>query len=136
MKKLNYFLSLCFFFSILLPVSAQIQEKVNAEEGVSTPKVTVYYFHYSRRCATCNAVEDVSRSLVIDNYGKNVDFEACNLDEDEGASIGEELGVSGQTLLVVGLEKQFDVTSEAFLNARNKPEKLKALLSEKIDHLL
>ena len=135
MKKMNYFLSLCFLFATLLPVSAQIQEKVDEEE-ISTPKVTVYYFHYSRRCATCNAVEDVSRSLVIEKYGNNVDFEACNLDEEEGASVGEELGVSGQTLLVVGNEKQFDVTSEAFLHARNKPEKLKAILSEKIDDLL
>lgn len=132
---MNYFLSLCFLFSTLLPVSAQIQEKAAAEE-LSSPKVTVYYFHYSRRCATCNAVEDVSRSLVIEKYGKNVDFEACNLDEDEGASMGEELGVSGQTLLVVGKEKQVDITSEAFLHARNKPEKLKAILSEKIDDLL
>ena len=70
---MNYFLSLCFLFTTLLPVSAQILEKVDAEE-VSTPKVTVYYFHYSRRCATCNAVEDVARSLVIEKYGKNADF--------------------------------------------------------------
>ena len=116
---------------------------VFGQQNESEPKQTqidqsvmVYYFHYTRRCATCNAVEDVSRNLVMQEYDSKVDFESCNLDEDTGKNIGEEVGVSGQSLIIVSGDKQIDLTSEAFLFARSNPEKLQKLLQKEIDELL
>ena len=47
-----------------------------------------------------------------------------------------ELGVSGQTLLIVSGETRINITNEGFMNARSNPEKLKQIMKEKIDPLL
>ena len=111
------------------------------EEGESTivsqsDKVEVYYFHFSRRCATCNAVESVSKEAVTEYYGDKVNFVGVNLDEEAGEALGKALEVSGQTLLIVDGETKIDITSEGFMNARSNPDTLKAVIKEKIDPLL
>ncbi|MCF8233698.1 MAG: nitrophenyl compound nitroreductase subunit ArsF family protein [Bacteroidales bacterium] len=98
--------------------------------------VQVYYFHNERRCATCKAVESESKEAVEELYGDKVTFYAYNLEETEGEQKAEELGVSGQTLLIVGGDTRVDLTNEAFMNARNNPEKLKQILKEKIDPMI
>jgi hypothetical protein len=135
MKLLFKVLALFLLTGVFSNLQGQ-NEDSKVKESQVEPKVMVYYFHYTRRCATCNAVEDVARKTVVDNYGKNVDFESCNLDEETGISIGEELGVNAQTLLVVSGEDKIDLTNQAFLHARSHPEKLVELLTKEIDHFL
>ena len=114
--------------------SAQV--KKDTKSTSVSKKVEVYYFHYTRRCATCNAVESVSKEAVAELYGGKVTFTGYNLDEDAGERKGKELDVSGQTLLIVAGETKINITNEGFMNARSNPEKLKAIIKEKIDPLL
>ncbi len=103
------------------------------EETVSSPasgEVTVYYFHFSRRCATCMAVEEVTEKSLKELYPTklgdgSVVFLSVNLDEPSNKPLADQLKVSGQTLLIVKGEKQVDITNQAFMYARTKPEKLK-----------
>ncbi|PKP11623.1 MAG: hypothetical protein CVU09_01980 [Bacteroidetes bacterium HGW-Bacteroidetes-4] len=104
--------------------------------NISARGVNVYYFHYSRRCLTCNAVETVSKSALSELFNNKVNFTSYNLDEADGESKGKELEISGQTLLVVSGETRINLTNEGFMHARNNPEKLKAILKEKIEPLL
>ena len=99
-------------------------------------KVEVFYFHFTRRCITCQNVENVSKEAVAELYGDKVNFTGYNLDEPEGEKKGEELGIYGQTLLIVGGDAKIDITSEGFMNARNNSDKLKQIIKEKIDPLL
>lgn len=99
-------------------------------------KVNVYYFHFTRRCATCNAVESVTKEAIAEYYGTQVSFIDLNLDKKPGKQKGKELSVSGQTLLIVSGDTQINITSDGFMNARSKPEKLKQIIKEKIDPLL
>jgi len=126
------------FLAIAMSFSCSVQtEKKNETVNVSkADKVEVYYFHYTRRCATCNAVESVSKEAVAEFYGDKVEFAGYNLDEEAGETKGRELGVSGQTLLIVAGNTKINVTNEGFLNARSNPDKLKAIIKEKIDPLL
>jgi len=123
---------------ILLSVSCSSgNSKSNTTESVAkADKVEVYYFHFNRRCATCNAVEELTKQAIADNYAEKVSFESCNLDEASGKEVGKKLGVSGQTLMIVSGDAKINLTSEAFMNARSNPDKLKALIKEKIDPLL
>ncbi|MBS2100187.1 nitrophenyl compound nitroreductase subunit ArsF family protein [Carboxylicivirga linearis] len=123
---------------LLLSVSCSSgSSKGNTTESVAKAgQVEVYYFHFNRRCATCNAVEEVTKQAIADNYAEKVSFESCNLDEEAGKAVGKDLGVSGQTLLIVAGDAKINLTSEAFMNARSNPDKLKALIKEKIDPLL
>ena len=63
---------------------------------------------------TCQAVEDVSREAVAKVYGDEVSFTGYNLEDDEGKQKGQELGVYGQTLLIVSGEKKINITSLTF----------------------
>ncbi|MGM0505502.1 MAG: nitrophenyl compound nitroreductase subunit ArsF family protein, partial [Bacteroidota bacterium] len=95
----------------------------------------VFYFHYTRRCATCNAVEDVAKEAIEEFYGDDVLFVSYNLDEADGKEKAEETGISGQTLIIVSGENKMNITNEGFMNARTNPEKLKQIIKEKIDSL-
>ena len=105
-------------------------------ETVKESTVTVYYFHYTRRCATCNAVESVTQNALKELYGPKVSFTSVNLDESAGEKTGKALKVSGQTLLIATSQKQINITSEGFMYARTKPEKLKEVIKTKVDSLL
>ena len=126
------------FLAIGMNISCSAQtNKDNKENSVSkADKVKVYYFHYTRRCATCNAVESVSKEAIAELYGDKVTFDDFNLDEKEGETKGKELEVSGQTLLIVAGDTKINITNEGFMNARSNPDKLKAVIKEKIDPLL
>ena len=128
------------FFALLalsMNISCSAQTNKKEETIVSSAnEVAVYYFHYTRRCATCNAVESVSKEAVAELYGDKVSFAGYNLEDEAGKTKGDELNVSGQTLLIVSGDTKINITNEGFLNARNNPDKLKAIIKEKIDPLL
>ncbi|NJK87054.1 MAG: hypothetical protein HC906_14855 [Bacteroidales bacterium] len=136
MKTINVFLIV--FLAIVMNIScvAQSNNDEKSTNVLKADKIEVLYFHFSRRCATCNAVESVSKEAVAELYGNKVTFACFNLDEEIGQSKGKELEVSGQTLLIVAGDTKINITNEGFLNARNNPEKLKAIIKEKIDPLL
>jgi hypothetical protein len=112
-------------------------KKASAEKQITENNgVQVYYFHYTRRCTTCNNVEIVTKQALVEYYGVKVPFTSVNLDEAASESLAKKLTIEGQTLLIVSGEKKFDLTNDAFLNVNGKPEKLKALLKQTIDPIL
>ena len=124
---------------VFMNVSCSLKPDSKEQENkvlVKSDKVELYYFHYTRRCATCNEVERISKEALNEYYGDKVNFMDYNLDETDGEAKGKSLNVSGQTLMIVAGEKHINITTEAFMNARSNPGKLKALIKEKIDQLL
>lgn len=136
MKTIKLIILAIIAFSFNTVVLAQDSNDKSEKTVVSESKVEVFYFHYTRRCATCNAVESVSKSALKELYGDKVFFSDYNLDEDNGEAKGKELEVAGQTLLIVSGDKKINITNEGFMNARSNPDKLKAIIKEKIDPLL
>jgi len=116
-------------------------KKDQSAKKVAVQKVEVYYFHFTRRCMTCIAVEAESKKAVETLYptqtkaGK-ITFEGINLDDESSKAIAEKLNVGGQSLLIVGGGKKIDLTSQAFMYARSNPEKLKAEMKAAIDSLI
>ncbi len=136
MKALSIIFFAFFTLGLSTPLSAQTSTQETKKDTLQNTPVEVFYFHYTRRCATCNAVEEVSKNALSDMYGEKVAFTSYNLDDKAGKTKGKKLKVSGQTLLIVSGNKQVNLTNDAFIHARNHPEKLKALLKENIDALL
>jgi len=136
MKSLNIILSLIFFVVLNISCNAQPEKKATKSDLAVSESVEVFYFHNTRRCVTCQAVETESKDLVEKLYQDKVSFLAYNLEAQDGKAKAGELGVSGQTLLIVSGETRINVTNEGFLNARSNPEKFKEILKEKIDPLL
>ena len=117
----------------LTGVSNQLFAQSNTSDKA---KITVYYFHATHRCPTCEAVESVSKETVATYPENEVKFISLNREEKENSELVEKYKISGQTLLVVKGDKTEDLTTKAFMFARSKPEKLKKLLSETIDKML
>lgn len=103
--------------------------------------VEVYYFHYSRRCATCQAVETESQKVIASLYANEVKegkvkFIGVNLDEKSSEVLAKKYKVEGQSLLVIGDNKKINLTDKAFMYARTKPDVLKTELKKAVNQLL
>lgn len=139
MKKV-IFLSFALFMLIgSFIANAQNAKKQEAKKA-TTPKVEVYYFHFSQRCATCHAVEDNSKLAVTSLYPEKVktgeySFKGVNLDESSSKAIAQKLGIEGQSLMVVSNGKKVDITSKAFMYAHD-PIKIKAEIKTAVEKVL
>ena len=136
MRTLKLIILAAIAFGMNISCSAQSEKVEKTANITNTNNIEVYYFHYTRRCATCNAVENVSKEAITELYGNKVTFTSFNLDEAKGKNKGKELEVSGQTLLIVAGDTKINITNEGFMNARNNPEKLKEIIKEKIDGMM
>jgi hypothetical protein len=136
MKTFKALIFAVMVIGINVSCSANTQKADKTTQVSQSEKVEVYYFHFTRRCATCNAVEDVTQKALSELYGNEVSFSEYNLDKESGKSKGKELDVSGQTLIIVAGDTKINITNEGFMNARSNPEKLKGIIKEKIDPLL
>lgn len=145
MKRLISTLNLILFVGIV-SVSAQCCSSALADNSASTKvanvatqkssEVKAYYFHGNVRCVTCEAVEKVSKEAIAEYYGDKVAFESINRDEEKNKTLVKKYKVSGTALIIDNGEKTVNLTNDAFLNARTKPEKLKSKLKTTIDSMM
>ena len=104
-----------------------------ATSPIDASKVSVVYFHATRRCATCEAVEKVTKETLAKHYKGEVQFHSINREEEK--ELAEKYNVDWQTLMVMKGDKVVNLTNEAFLNARSKPDKLEALIKSTIESM-
>ena len=103
--------------------------------------VEVFYFHLTRRCVTCQAVENVSRDAVSEIYADEIKqgkviFRALNIEDKATEPEAERAKATGQCLLIISGETRIDLTSEGFMYAKTNPDRLKEELKKAIDPLL
>lgn len=142
MKKL---ISLSVLFFIMIAFTGnKSMAGTTTEPFVFSPddeKVEVYYFHFSRRCATCNAVENEAMKALEEFFPEKMEngditFISVNIEEEGNEELAEDLGVSGQALLFVRGDKKIDLTNDAFMNARTKTEKYHKQVKKTVDSLM
>lgn len=133
------------FFLLILAVSVSACKAQTSQDQNSsltdTDELQVYYFHFTKRCATCNAVENEARMALEMFYADqlkegNIVFISLNLEEDDGKKMADQLKVSGQALLLVKGDQMVNLTNEGFMNARTAPDKYHEILISNIDKLL
>jgi hypothetical protein len=107
--------------------------KTASLQNNNVSKIEAYYFHFTRRCATCQAVEDVSVETLKELYGDKVSFKSINLDEKANTELAKKLGVAGQSLLFVKGDKKVDITNDGFLYARTDPAKFKEKIKSTVE---
>jgi predicted DNA binding protein len=110
-----------------------------------TQKLDVIYFHATRRCPTCMAIEENTRK-TLDTYFSNqlkngtIKLTVINVDEDKNKVIAEKYEATGSALFLTktnnGKENKNDMTDFAFSCARNNPDKFISGLKDKINELL
>lgn len=110
-------------------------------DGLAGDKIEVIYFHFSRRCVTCLAVESKTREALIALYPEEfsagkLTFASVNLEEDKNRDIIDRVKATSQALLVISGDEKKDLTAEAFLYANNDFDKLKETIKKVVDPLI
>jgi hypothetical protein len=114
---------------------ALAENVAEVENNNEMQDIKAYYFHFTRRCATCKAVEKVSADALKELYGESIVLKSVNLDDEANNELAEKIGVDGQSLLFVKGDKKIDITNDGFMYARTKPEKLKEKIEETVNSL-
>ena len=108
-------------------------------------KLDVIYFHATRRCATCMAIENNTlkalETFFPDQLKKGtVKMSVINVDDDKNKAIAEKYEAAGSALYITktvgGKESKTDMTDFAFSYARTNPEKFMNGLRDKINTLM
>jgi len=141
MKKifvLFIFISISFLLSSCEGGSEKNDNISNEPVVYGEAKAEVYYFHGDRRCPTCNAIEELAKSFVSENYKDNpeVKFFAINFDKKENKTIAEKFGPQWSSLFIASGDKKIDLTLEAFQYVKADPEYLKGEIKDIIDGFL
>ena len=139
MKQIFIFIAVVALGVLIDSCQAQTKESDKQQE-LTAEGIDVYYFHFTRRCVTCKAIESESLEAIKMNYpdqfsSGEIKFHAYNLDEQESKPVAQKLNVSGQALLVVKGEKITDLTNQGFMYARSNPAKLHAEIEKAIGTL-
>lgn len=140
MKRIVFFSLMLSFLMSSMSCESQNKKAPKATTTVSN-KIEVYYFHYTRRCITCNAVEDVTKKTLAELYPEQqkkhtIVFASVNLDDATSKAVAEKCQAEGQGLILLANGKRIDLTDKGFMYAKSKPEKLKEELKKAIDNLL
>lgn len=113
----------------------ETKNEISVEDGITR----VYYFHTTRRCPTCLAIEKVTEEVLKEdvyaetNTKGNIRYESLNADDSANKELVNELQISGSSLLVLKGGTKTDLTSKAFMYALKQPNKLKAVLREALN---
>ncbi len=127
-----------FFLISLLAVLLSFTE-LPAQKAENDNNIEVYYFHYTHRCATCQAVEAVTEKSLKELYPEKmkngeITFLSVNIEVESNQSLVDRFKVGGQTLIFTKNDKiEKDLTNKAFMYARDQPEKLKAAIKKTVE---
>lgn len=140
MKRIVFFSLMLTFLMSSMSFEAQNKKTTKAATSVGN-KIEVFYFHYTRRCITCNAVETVTKEAIAEMYPAQfkkgqITFKSVNLDEKESETIAKKCQAEGQALLFMTNGKRIDLTDKGFMYAKNSPDKLKTEVKKTVDSLL
>lgn len=120
---------------LLLACSFIALSAMGNEKDDVVSEVKAYYFHNTRRCVTCKAVEDVAYNALKELSAGKILLKSVNLDDKTNKDLINKIGAKGQALLIVKGEKKIDLTVDGFLYARTDPDKLVQKIREALDSL-
>ena len=137
MKHILLILALTFAFTACGHKNKAAEGTTVAQQEINIDKnqTTVIYFHSNHRCATCMAVENVTKEALKENYKGAIPFFSVDMTLEENKALMKTYSIGVQSLIVVKNDTKIDLTSEAFMYARSKPEKVKGSLKTSIDSL-
>jgi thioredoxin-related protein len=137
MKNILLILALTFAFTACGNKNKTADKDTETQQEISIDKsqTTVIYFHSNHRCATCLAVENITKEALKENYKEAIPFFSIDMTLEENKALMKTYSIGVQTLIVVKKDTRIDLTSEAFMYARSKPEKVKGSLKASIDSL-
>lgn len=106
-----------------------------SQKATDVKATQVVYFHNERRCATCMAVEEVTKDVIAQLDSTTISFNSYELGDSATTMMVKDLKIAGQTLLIISKDTIIDLTNSAFMNARVNPDQFKADLKSALDNI-
>ena len=122
-----------------------IANKTTSLKPVEKPKILIYNFHVTNRCASCIAIEEAT-TKTLNTYFTNevkqgqIKRQILNVDDEANAKIAEKYQAFGSAIFTTrvfkGKEITTDFTGDGFKYAKNKEDKYIEILKNKITEYL
>ena len=126
--------------------SCSTNSNVDTDSDVQTDDVVeVLYFHGKQRCITCNAIENLAKEVVLNDFAQQVKdgtvvMKIIDISTKDGEKIADKYEVSWSSLFINkwndGIESKNNMTEFGFSYAKNSPDVFKDGVKKKIDELL
>lgn len=132
MKTIKSVLSALIIMLFVFAGTAETEKSLKVE----TEKTKVYYFHNTRRCPTCMAIEKETKKVLKEQPFADAKekgdlvFKSYNAENAVNKKLVKELGVTGSALIVVKGNEKVDLTSKGFMYGLKQPEKLRQALRD------
>jgi hypothetical protein len=126
--KYSKIISLVILSVMLFSCTGNAQNNEQKTETV-TNKIEVIDFHSTRRCMTCNAIEENTKFTLNNYFAKELEsgkitFQSINVDDEKNYEMALKYEAAGTSLflnvVISGEETQIDITNFAFQNGRNQ----------------
>ncbi len=126
---MNYIKSLIVICLFVFVSCDKQQNKKQTKIDPTISKIEVIDFHSTKRCFTCNAIEENTKFTLQTYFAdelKNgkITFQVVNVDEEKNYTLAEKFQATGTSLFInvisKGKEHREDLTKFAFSKARNK----------------
>ena len=95
-------------------------------EYVGDDVTQVFYFHTKKRCATCNAIEQLTKQVVDSLAQAGIVMRTVDITENE--SLADKYEISWSSLVLDRGGKIENLTDMAFRYAKNRPQEFKSKL--------
>ncbi len=152
MKNLIILLVTILLFSCSSSKKEKVEETnlendyLQSEASVEEPDIAeIYYFHGTRRCASCRAVSKVSQGFTLVNYKDAIEkglvkVIMIDFDQPGNEELVEKFKVTRSSLFVRTVkdkhESIYNLTDMAFLNVDLHPEKIREAIKMEIEKVL
>lgn len=95
-------------------VNPNIVSDSTVNEENATPKTVVYYFHSSKRCMSCNFIEEQTVSAINENFtdqlkNKELEIRIVNVSEPENRHFIDEYELITQSVVLVEKKGNADI---------------------------
>lgn len=139
MKKLTKCMLIALIMCVIFPTGKTLAQ----DAGNESAKVDVYYFHATKRCPTCNAIENETVKTLNGSFAEQMEngtirLHILNLDEKENRELVEKYEIYGSSLILVPAtdDEPVNLTNKAFLYAKDQAFAFRKELREQLNKLL
>ena len=131
--------NLLFIVAVIIISSLNVAAEVLWEKSGEIEKTEVYYFHNTRRCPTCMAIEKETRKVLKEQpYADAKEkealvFKSYNAENAANKKLVNKLGVTGSALIIIKGEEKIDLTNKGFMYALKQPDKFRQALRDALN---
>ena len=132
---MKHILLLIVVITSLISCGGNLSKKQVNVQAKQADVTEVLYFHGKQRCATCNAIEKLTKEVIDSLANKDIVVRVIDISKKENEAIADKYEVTWSSLVLDRNGKVENLTAMGFSYAKGEPEIFKAKLIDAIDNI-